>query len=623
MAIIFEDSVKVTKKQIPIPQNAQKIFSALYNALEPNLGKNKLKNLKNLATNKMYNKKGSNSKANGDEQGVNYVNIEVAKKRIDRWPTNPLLQLSQGGQLAYNLYDKGIKRARSQEKVSPVMPPKPTSNASLKPSSTEVETIKTPNGKITYTVTAENRIIRESLDEEHPFYEYLENYDEAYVFNEFLSKKSEKQSWGVLINPDMYAKALREFTQYGKLVKFPSKYIYQWMGIIMKNTAILKANTNIAGHSQWFPTEEFEDFVISYFGNNREINMDYNDDKVKIEIFPKDVLKLLDEEFTSLNEAVDKYGQTYFPWVSQYDADRIAAQQDLERNRTKFREMYGDIMEYVAEFNQNSKHYEGEIEVDYNTNKLYWVVDPLNFLGIIGFYDWMQMPDGTDAFSDFGIEPLERVLSEYDENLPPERVLVIVNKALDVYHQRGDMASIFVTGGSRALSRIAEHVQKSKKKVYITESQIAKIFETNRSYTVNHFRKQEDIDNNLKLLLEYPHYFAKFLDKWKLVDDWDEEPYSTLYDLCEWVFDAIEEGDEERFINAGKKEIYNYIMNNKRLTSLAYRYIEDYVKPLKYKQDLVDKYSNNESLKDVNWSSPRNQFNFTDDYGKIKTYIKR
>jgi hypothetical protein len=37
------------------------------------------------------------------------------------------------------------------------------------------------------------------------------------------------------------------------------------------------------------------------------------------------------------------------------------------------------------------------------------------------------------------------------------------------------MASIFVTGGSRALSRIAEHAQKSKKKIYITEKQIVKL----------------------------------------------------------------------------------------------------------------------------------------------------
>ena len=55
MALIIEDSQKVTQRKIPVPKNAQKIFSALYNALEPNMGKNNLKNLKNLATDKTYN----------------------------------------------------------------------------------------------------------------------------------------------------------------------------------------------------------------------------------------------------------------------------------------------------------------------------------------------------------------------------------------------------------------------------------------------------------------------------------------------------------------------------------------------------------------------------------------
>jgi hypothetical protein len=392
------------------------------------------------------------------------------------------------------------------------------------------------------------------------------------------------------------------------------------MGIIMKNTAILKANTSIAGHSQWFPTEDFEDFVVSYFGNNREIDIDK--DSVKIEVFPKDILKLSNDEFSSLNEAVDKYGQTYFPWVSQGDADRMVAQQDLERQKNKFNQMYGDIGEYIAEFNQNSR-YKGEIEVDYNTNKLYWVVDQMNFLDLIGFYDWMMMPDGSDAFSDFGIEPLERILSEYDEELPPEKVLVIVNKALDVYHQRGDMASIFVTGGSRALSKIAEHAKKSKKKIYLSENQLKTIFESRKKgWTFDHFRKQEGINNNFKMLLEYPHYFVHFLTKWGLVDDWDEEPFSTLYDLCEWVFGEIDEGDDRKFIDAGKKEIYNLITNNEFLSSLVYRYIEDYIKPRKYKQDIVDRYTRKENLKDIDWTQRINQFEITDTSGRIKTYLK-
>ena len=369
MALIIEDSQKVTQRKIPVPKNAQKVFSALYNALEPNMGKNNLKNLKNLATDKTYNKKGDNSdKINGKEQGVNYVNIDVAKKRKERWPNNPLQQMAQGGQLAYDLYDKGIERARSQEKVSPVEPPKPTSNAT-EPLEVKVKQIEMPSGTISYN---ENRQITEDVDEEHPYYDYMEEYDAYYVLSEFFNNPNGKEDWGVLINPEMYAKALREFTQYGKLVNFPSKYVYQWMGIIMKNTAILETNTNLAGHSMYFPGYEVAEF-----------------------------------------------------------AEQI------------------DGIEIGKDYSEGSK----------------WLEEK-------GLYDWMEMPDGSGAWSDYGIEPLWKIFEEYDESLPPEKVLVLVNRALDVYHQRGDMASIFIQGGSKALSRIAEEIKRDGKKVYITEKQL-------------------------------------------------------------------------------------------------------------------------------------------------------
>ena len=465
MALIIEDSQKVTQRKIPVPKESQKVFSALYNALEPNMGKNSLKNLKNLATDKTYNKKGNTTKTNGKEQGVNYVNIDVAKMRKSRWPNDPLQQMAQGGQLAYNLYDKGIERARSQEKVSLVEPPKPTSDADTKPNNVKVKKIELPSGTISYN---EGRVINEGYDES-VFYDYLNEYNALYVFKSFMENPKGKQNWGALINPDMYAKALREFTKYGKLIKFPSKYVYQWMGIIMKNTAILCSNTEIAGHSTVFPYDEYEDFLLSFFGNDRKIDVELNG-STKIEITPDEVLKLYNND-TIVEGVVDKYGQTYFPWVSQDYADRTVAAQDLERQKSKFSKMYEEIGDYIAEYNNNKRNRD-KIEVDYKTCKIFWVLDCFELLDKIGLYDWMKMPDGSDAFSDFGIEPLLRILKEYNEDLPLEKVLVLVNKALDIYHQRGDMASIFIQGGSNILSKIAEEVEISSKKIYITEKQI-------------------------------------------------------------------------------------------------------------------------------------------------------
>lgn len=371
MPLFLEDSQKVTNRKIPIPKNAQKIFSALYNALEPNMGKNNLKNLKNLATDKTYNKKGDDKKQNGKDSNVNYVNVDVAKKRMERFPNNQLQQMAQGGQLAYNIYKKGVERARSQEKVQPIEPPKPTSNADTRPSDVKQKKIELPSGTITYN---ENKIIKENYDDRPIFYDYLEDYDTYYVLSEFFSNPQGKQDWGVLINPQMYHKALKEFTRFGRLTNstFPSKYVYQWMGIIMKNTAILIANTDLAGHSMSFPNEEVADFAEKFDGI--ELNGDYDEGS---------------------------------EWLEEK-----------------------------------------------------------------GLYDWMQMPDGSDAWSDFGIKPLCEIIKEYNEELPPEKVLVLVNRALDVAHCRGDMSSIFIQGGTKSLDRIAEDVKKNNKKVFITEKQL-------------------------------------------------------------------------------------------------------------------------------------------------------
>lgn len=164
MAIIFEDSQKITKKQIPIPQNAKKVFKTMEKIYEPYLDKNVpgSKILKSLAADKKYNKKGVNSKTNGNEIKQDSVNVDDAKVRLHRMnklPKNSVGYQLNGGELAANIYRDGIQRARSQEKVSPVDPPKPTSNAKVKPSDVKQKKISTPNGDITYSVTAENRMI--------------------------------------------------------------------------------------------------------------------------------------------------------------------------------------------------------------------------------------------------------------------------------------------------------------------------------------------------------------------------------------------------------------------------------------------------------------------------------
>jgi hypothetical protein len=358
MALFLEYSDKVKNRKYAITKPVRQHASALYNALEKLVPKNNLKGLKDLATTKKYNIKGANSKNNGKNTNIKYITTDDAIKRLQR------KGYGVGDAFIQNFLQRCVDKSTSQEKVSPVEPPKPTSNA-VKAPEVKQKTIEKPSGTISFN---ENRIIKE----EHVYYEYMEDYDTYYVLNEFFHNPQGKESWGPLINPEMYAKALSEFTKYGKLINFPTKYIYQWMGIIMKNTAILVTNTELAGHTSSFPIDEVIDVAENSFG-------------------------------VSLEPTYDACSE----WLEEQ-----------------------------------------------------------------GLYDWMKMPDGSDAWSDFGLEPLWSVIKEYDESLSPEKVLVIVNKALDVYHQRGDMASIFIQGGSKALSRIAEEIEKSGKKIYINENQL-------------------------------------------------------------------------------------------------------------------------------------------------------
>lgn len=91
---------------------------------------------------------------------------------------------------------------------------------------------------------------------------YLENYGVDYIVEQFLQCKGKGRiNWKPLINPQSYKKALEEFTKFGEITRFPIKYIYQWIGIIKKNTAILYACTDIFGHNEYCPYYEMENYL--------------------------------------------------------------------------------------------------------------------------------------------------------------------------------------------------------------------------------------------------------------------------------------------------------------------------------------------------------------------------
>lgn len=294
------------------------------------------------------------------------------------------------------------------------------------------------------------RLISEGID----FEDYIYDYDEAYVLDCFKRSGGKGvQNWGVLINPSMYQKALSEFTQYGRLTKFPVKYIYQWMGIIARNTCILRANTNLAGHGSTFNEDAVEDFLLGYFGDKI---YDIEGDSVRFRVSEEEFLDLCEDKGLTLNESngIHRDGQ-YDLFMNQDEVDEYDNYLEEYEKRKKF-ERYAELAErYNKSAINNYGIQTDNIGVNVDDCVIYREKDMITVLDDIGLYDWMKMPDGSYAWSDYGLSPIYELLNKYNDSLSPEEILVLINKILDVYHQRGDLSSIFIQGGRETLSKIS------------------------------------------------------------------------------------------------------------------------------------------------------------------------
>lgn len=83
------------------------------------------------------------------------------------------------------------------------------------------------------------------------------------------------------------------------------------------------------------------------------------------------------------------------------------------------------------------------------------------YLDNLGFYDWCSLPDGSDGWSDYGLKPIYKILNEYNYDTSPEDTLILINRVLDVYHCRGDLASAFIQGGSHSCDYISNSINES------------------------------------------------------------------------------------------------------------------------------------------------------------------
>lgn len=367
MPIFIKENQVLNKKSFKLPKNLQQHLKdtlAKYGDYKEEEGYKRLNSL----VNPNYNKRKDN--ANEEEKEISYSDLKRIDHDFRHMNKNPknLKRILNGGEEMAHFAKETLNRERT--KVAPVLKQekiKTRNKNASKPTLKPMKPIKLDNGSAR---------LHESTGEDK-YWELISDYSAYEIFNMF---EGGENPWKPLINPSMYQKALQEFSQYGQLIRFKKERLQQMMGIIMKNTAILRTTTEICGHSEWFPRDEFVDF---YFEGN------------------------------------------YDAW-------------------NEYKEEVGEESDYYAAW---------------------------EFLEEKGFDDWNKLPDGSDALSDFGLRPLEELIAQYDENMTPEQILVLINKCLDIVHCRGDLSSMFIEGGRQVLSQISEEVIKTKK-IYITEKQL-------------------------------------------------------------------------------------------------------------------------------------------------------
>ena len=63
--------------------------------------------------------------------------------------------------------------------------------------------------------------------------------------------------------------------------------------------------------------------------------------------------------------------------------------------------------------------------------------------------------NGQNLISDYGLEPLSKIVQQLMETQDPNQILVLINKALDISHQRSDLSELFVENGAMSLNQIS------------------------------------------------------------------------------------------------------------------------------------------------------------------------
>jgi hypothetical protein len=263
-----------------------------------------------------------------------------------------------------------------------------------------------------------NSILKEYSNEEID-YELFELKSEmtSDILNDFLFKNNDAMTkhipWNVISFPRL-KKIWEDFVKTGQV---RDERGLDNIENTMQNTTIkLWIITELSGHTPYDPDDDFkevfepylEGYLKGYVANKMNANIDANKhqmnfDRYTVKANPQSLSK------KTKPKVINKY-------LDSFIEDNNL--EDLKRNELKPK-LYDELME-----------------------RFFW-------------YYTVDSKTGANYLSDYGLKPLLKLLQELRYVDTPEEKVPIIDKMLNVVHQRSDMASWFVEGGSNALQKLS------------------------------------------------------------------------------------------------------------------------------------------------------------------------
>jgi len=219
--------------------------------------------------------------------------------------------------------------------------------------------------------------------------------------------------WSVIPFPRL-KKVWEDYMTYGSVRDTKGLEIIE--ELIIDNTSKVSIFTNLAGHTQWGDQEALDDNIGHW----------------------------VDEQLNCLlPQKKEDRSQLEIP----YDNPKSGYKQKEPAPEPEPCEV--TIHPFAQQFFNNN------FEEEMTREKLY---DLLLYEMTGKFFDYYQNdPEGKMGgfVSDYGLKPLEDLLVELLHAGSPEEKLLIIDRMLNVVHQRSDIADWFVEGGSHALQQLS------------------------------------------------------------------------------------------------------------------------------------------------------------------------